>query len=71
MNPYQDLPSKCFWRPAVSQVSPFDIADLYTKKFEIEATLSGAHLSETRNLARLTREGNAKRQVGAGILAAA
>lgn len=38
MNPYQNLPSKCFWRPAISQVSPFDIADLYTKKFEIEAT---------------------------------
>ena len=37
MNPYEDLPSRCFWRPAISQVSPFNIRDLYTKKFEIEA----------------------------------
>ena len=35
MNPYQSLPQKAFWRPAVADRSLFDIADLWRPKFEI------------------------------------
>ncbi|URK88667.1 GSCFA domain-containing protein [Rhizobium sp. RCAM05350] len=38
MNPYKDLPSKSFWKLAVSDVSPFKIEGLYNKKFDIGAS---------------------------------
>lgn len=34
-NPYDDLPKKAFWRPAVAERSMFDIEDLWTPKFRI------------------------------------
>lgn len=37
-HPYKNLPPKSFWLPSVAQQSPFDIADIYQKKFSITAT---------------------------------
>jgi len=34
-NPYVDLPPTAFWRKAVSDVSPLEIADLYQPRFPI------------------------------------
>ena len=35
MNPYEQLPSRAFWKPAVSERSPFDIEELWDPKFFI------------------------------------
>lgn len=35
MNPYSDLPPTAFWRSGVAEEDPFDISNLYAKKFEI------------------------------------
>lgn len=37
-NPYEQLPSSAFWRSAVATASPFDLKDLYRKKFAILPT---------------------------------
>jgi hypothetical protein len=34
-HPYKSLESRAFWRTAVAEKNPFDISDLYRKKFEI------------------------------------
>ena len=34
-NPYEDLPKKAFWRPAIAERSMFDIAELWAPKFRI------------------------------------
>lgn len=34
-HPYKSQPSKAFWKSAVADRSPFDLADLYEKKFDI------------------------------------
>lgn len=34
-NPYEGLPKKAFWRPAIADRSMFDIEDLWTPKFRI------------------------------------
>jgi hypothetical protein len=34
-NPYVDLPPSAFWRSAVSDVSPLEIADLYQPRFAL------------------------------------
>ena len=34
-NPYEDLPKKAFWRPAIAERSMFDIAELWSPKFRI------------------------------------
>lgn len=39
MNPYQDLPERAFWRSAVSDRSPLDLADLYQPKFAVTRDL--------------------------------
>jgi hypothetical protein len=36
-SPYENLPSKSFWRSGVSETHPLTIGDLYKKKFEITA----------------------------------
>jgi len=36
MNPYEELPLKCFWKTAVSEKSMFDISDIYESKFDIQ-----------------------------------
>ncbi len=33
MNPYTELPSRAFWRPAVADISPTDICDMWRPKF--------------------------------------
>lgn len=35
-NPYENLPEKAFWRPAVANLPSKDIHDLWTPKFEIK-----------------------------------
>ena len=35
MNPYEHLPDKAFWRPAVAQKSMFEINDIWEPKFDI------------------------------------
>lgn len=35
MNPYKELPKRAFWRPAVADLSMFDIEQLWDPKFEI------------------------------------
>ena len=35
MNPYQDLPSNAFWRPAIAERSMFDVDELWNPKFDI------------------------------------
>jgi hypothetical protein len=37
-SPYENLPSKSFWRSGVSETHPLTIGDLYKKKFEITAS---------------------------------
>jgi hypothetical protein len=34
-NPYQHLPSKAFWRPAIAERSPLQIDELWTPKFSL------------------------------------
>lgn len=34
-NPYQSLPARSFWRPAVAEPDPLSIADVWTPKFEL------------------------------------
>ncbi|WP_238364961.1 GSCFA domain-containing protein [Mesobacterium pallidum] len=34
-HPYQDLPASAYWRSAVSNVSPLELADIYQPKFRI------------------------------------
>ncbi|GAA4692279.1 GSCFA family protein [Promicromonospora umidemergens] len=35
MHPYQDLPSRAFWKQAVAQRNAMELADVYTPRFEI------------------------------------
>jgi len=35
MNPYEKLPSKAFWKPAIANRSMFDVEDLWDPKFKI------------------------------------
>jgi hypothetical protein len=35
-NPYSDLPSKAFWKPSISEISLFDISELWDPKFDIK-----------------------------------
>ncbi|MEV6995111.1 GSCFA domain-containing protein [Streptomyces sp. NPDC093228] len=35
MNPYQSLPVRSFWRPAVAEPDPLDIEDVWTPKFAL------------------------------------
>ncbi|WBO61473.1 GSCFA domain-containing protein [Streptomyces camelliae] len=35
MNPYQSLPVRSFWRPAVAEPEPLDIEDVWTPKFAL------------------------------------
>ena len=35
MNPYQNLPEKAFWKPAVASKNMFDISDLWDPKFDL------------------------------------
>ncbi|PYE91445.1 GSCFA family protein [Rhizobium sp. PP-F2F-G38] len=35
-SPYQDLPKQAFWQTGVVQTSPFEMVDVYEKKWEIE-----------------------------------
>ena len=36
MNPYEDLPKKAFWKPAVANKSMFDIDEIWDPKFRIK-----------------------------------
>lgn len=36
MNPYQSLPARSFWRPAVAEPDPLDIQDVWTPKFTLD-----------------------------------
>ncbi|KUN16765.1 MULTISPECIES: GSCFA domain-containing protein [Streptomyces] len=36
MNPYQSLPVRSFWRPAVAEPDPLDIGDVWTPKFTLD-----------------------------------
>ncbi|WP_432841803.1 GSCFA domain-containing protein [Dactylosporangium sp. CA-092794] len=36
MNPYEKLPARSFWRPAVATPSPDDIADVWTPAFAVD-----------------------------------
>lgn len=37
MNPYRQQPEKASWSKSISGISPFDISDIYEKKFSISA----------------------------------
>ena len=37
MNPYKRQPARASWSKSVAGISPFDISDLYEKKFDIPA----------------------------------
>ena len=36
MNPYKDLPSSSFWKSGVTQENPYEINNIYKKKFDIK-----------------------------------
>lgn len=36
MNPYSELPSSAFWKSGVTQENPYEINNVYQKKFDIE-----------------------------------
>lgn len=36
MNPYQDVPTKAFWKPAIANNSMFDIDEIWGPKFKIK-----------------------------------
>ncbi|WP_108658996.1 GSCFA domain-containing protein [Acuticoccus kandeliae] len=38
-NPYQTLPERAFWRPAVADLEPTSISDVYRPKFPIDKTM--------------------------------
>jgi hypothetical protein len=38
INPYVNLPSKAFWKPAVAEKSMFDVSELWEPKFNIQPT---------------------------------
>ena len=35
INPYSDLPKSAFWKTGVTQEDPYEIKDIYKKKFDI------------------------------------
>lgn len=37
-NPYQNLPERAFWKTGVATENPFQIREIYTKKFEISSS---------------------------------
>ncbi|MGV8988266.1 MAG: GSCFA domain-containing protein [Cypionkella sp.] len=39
MNPYSNQPPKAFWRRAVSDVSPMEIADIYEPRFKVDKSM--------------------------------
>jgi hypothetical protein len=58
MHPYRGLPSKAFWKQAVSEVSPLELQDVYEPRFEItpETRIAAAGSCFAQHIGRQFKE---------------
>lgn len=57
-NPYQDLPAQAFWRSGVVAASPFDMRDIYRRRWDIapECRIATAGSCFAQHIARALRK---------------